>query len=187
MRILISVLLSVAILWLTPSPATQNLKNSETKAVANQTAAGLRQQELQPAKPTVQVPKVQAATPLQETRESQPEAAPEAKTVAAPVPDTPKDIAKAKAAERGWTGAEWNALEELWHNESGWKPTAKNPSSGACGIPQAYPCSKIPNPSSVESQIDWGLEYVAKRYTTPSKALAFWHNEAPKYNGSNWY
>lgn len=104
-----------------------------------------------------------------------------------PQPVTPKEIAQAKAAQHGWVGSEWDALVELWHKESGWNPGAVNKSSGACGIPQAYPCSKIPNPGSVESQIEWGVGYVASRYGSPSKALAFWKYEAPLHNGSNWY
>jgi hypothetical protein len=102
-------------------------------------------------------------------------------------PTTPKQIAQQKASALGWTGNEWSALEQLWHNESGWNPNAVNSSSGACGIPQALPCTKIPNPQSTESQIDWGLAYIKNRYGSPSKALAFWHHGAPKYNGSNWY
>lgn len=100
---------------------------------------------------------------------------------------TPKEIAREKAKQRGWTGAEWNALVELWHKESGWNPSAVNKSSGACGLPQALPCSKIPEPKSVVSQIDWGLKYIASRYGSPSKALNFWHHGAPEHNGNNWY
>lgn len=98
------------------------------------------------------------------------------------VPSDPKAIAKAKAEQRGWTGHQWQALEELWHYESGWNPNAKNPSSGACGIVQAWPCSKIPNPSDVHSQIDWGITYIADRYGSPASALAFWHSQYP-----HWY
>ncbi len=67
----------------------------------------------------------------------------------------------------------WSSLEALWTKESGWNPGARNRSSGACGIPQALPCSKIPD-MSPQGQIEWGLHYIKQRYGTPSAAWAFW-------------
>lgn len=106
-----------------------------------------------------------------------------------PEPTEPKAIAQVKAASYGWTGDQWHALEHLWHKESGWNPDAYNDSSGACGIPQAVPCSKIPNPADVHSQLDWGLAYIQSRYGTPSKALAFWQSRIPidGRDVGNWY
>lgn len=89
-------------------------------------------------------------------------------------PQEAQQIAKVMAAQRGWTGGEWEALEKLWHNESGWEMFARNPSSGACGIPQALPCGKIPDPGNINSQLEWGLNYIAG-YGNPTEALAFWH------------
>ena len=59
-------------------------------------------------------------------------------------------------------------LEKLWHLESRWSPTAKNPKSSAMGIPQLLKL-KTTNPYE---QIDLGLKYIAHRYGTPCKALA---------------
>lgn len=80
------------------------------------------------------------------------------------------------AASRGWTGANWNALYVLWMRESGWNPRALNRSSGACGIPQALPCSKIPD-KSVAGQIKWGLDYIQRRYGSPSGAMSHWQQK----------
>jgi len=77
------------------------------------------------------------------------------------------------AAARGWTGANWDALYVLWMRESGWNPRSANRSSGACGIPQALPCSKIPDKSTA-GQIQWGLDYIARRYGSPVNAWAHW-------------
>jgi uncharacterized protein YabE (DUF348 family) len=77
------------------------------------------------------------------------------------------------AAARGWTGANWDALYSLWMKESGWNPNTANRTSGACGIPQAYPCSKITDKSAA-GQIKWGLDYIKGRYGTPSAAWAHW-------------
>lgn len=90
------------------------------------------------------------------------------------------ELGRQMAAARGWTGSEWDALYELWMHESGWIVGNTNSSSGACGIPQALPCSKIPVPGDAASEIQWGLDYIAGRYGTPSAALAHWY-------ANNWY
>jgi len=77
------------------------------------------------------------------------------------------------AAARGWTGSQWDALYSLWMKESGWNPNSVNNGSGACGIPQAYPCSKITDKSAA-GQIKWGLDYIAGRYGNPAAAWAYW-------------
>lgn len=96
---------------------------------------------------------------------------------------------KMMAAARGWTGGQWNALYALWQRESGWSNTAQNPSSGAYGIPQALPYSKMPRSAwppadggsaSATAQISWGLSYIAQRYGTPEQAWA--HEES-----AGWY
>lgn len=75
------------------------------------------------------------------------------------------------AAARGWTGEQWDALYKLWMKESGWNPNSVNRGSGACGIPQAYPCSKITDKSAA-GQITWGLNYIKGRYGSPATAWA---------------
>jgi len=84
------------------------------------------------------------------------------------------------AAAKGWDGEQWLALYQLWNRESKWNPAARNGGSGACGIPQAYPCSKLGSafPGNVEAQIAWGLNYIEGRYGTPAKAWAYFlaHN-----------
>ena len=79
----------------------------------------------------------------------------------------------------GWEGSEWTALQQLWNRESGFNNHAKNPSSGAYGIPQALPYTKMPKAAWPESaggqsdaatQIKWGLTYIKGRYGTPSIA-----------------
>jgi hypothetical protein len=89
------------------------------------------------------------------------------------------------AAARGWVGTQFSDLNALWTRESGWNNHAQNPTSGAYGIPQSLPASKMgalanPPTSSAAAQIKWGLGYIAQRYGTPS--AAWQHEEA---NG--WY
>lgn len=85
------------------------------------------------------------------------------------------------------------AFENLITRESGFNPLAKNGSSGACGLFQAHPCSKLLNVcqelANVECQIQWGLNYIKNRYGTPSDAWAFWQSRV-KIAGKdvgNWY
>jgi hypothetical protein len=76
-----------------------------------------------------------------------------------------------------WPASQWNALNSLWTRESGWSTTARNPSSGAYGIPQSLPASKMASAGSdwrtnPATQIKWGLGYIASRYGSPAGAWA---------------
>lgn len=82
-----------------------------------------------------------------------------------------------------------NASKRLILNESGCKYWAINPKSGACGIPQAYPCSKLPctlDEAGVLCQLKWMQNYVVGRYTTWENALAKWHSRCGSPEGC-WY
>lgn len=79
------------------------------------------------------------------------------------------------AAQRGWTGEEWNCLNALFTKESNWRHNAQNPSSSAYGIPQSLPGSKMASVGSdwrtnPATQITWGLNYISGRYGTPCGA-----------------
>lgn len=76
-----------------------------------------------------------------------------------------------------------NCLINLWNRESGWNPNSYNKKSGACGIPQALPCSKIKNSEGSndwKAQIRWGVKYINARYKTPCKA---WQH----FKSKHWY
>jgi len=87
--------------------------------------------------------------------------------------------------EYGFSEKEYKCLNSLWTKESHWNYKARNKSSGAHGIPQALPASKM-NVISTDwrtnpvTQIRWGLRYISIRYETPCKALA-------KHKRSNYY
>lgn len=66
-----------------------------------------------------------------------------------------------------------NCLIRLWNHESGWNPNSVNKKSGACGIPQALPCSKIKKvegSNNWQAQIRWGIKYIDYRYKNPCGA-----------------
>lgn len=80
--------------------------------------------------------------------------------------------------KRGWTFKDYSNLVKLWNKESNWNYKAVNRHSGACGIPQAYPCSKMKKygkdyKTNCKVQIKWGLVYIKSRYKTPTKAWQF--------------
>jgi hypothetical protein len=86
---------------------------------------------------------------------------------------TPRRIAKAMLVHRfGWKAWQFKYLNRLWAIESGWNRYASNPSSGAYGIPQAVPGSKMSSAGpgwqwNARTQIRWGMRYIQARYRTP--------------------
>ena len=92
-------------------------------------------------------------------------------------PSAAKATAKAMVSQRGWSSGQHSCLVTLWEKESNWNYRASNPSSGAYGIPQALPGSKMAGAGSdwrtnPATQIAWGLGYIADRYGTPCGALS---------------
>lgn len=79
-------------------------------------------------------------------------------------------LARVIAQPYGWHhGRQWACLVRLWHRESRWRDDARNPTTGAYGIPQ-----KMGDPlRTPHRQIDWGLAYIEHRYGTPCAALDF--------------
>ena len=77
----------------------------------------------------------------------------------------------------GWSEYDFECLVKLWNRESGWDPNAHNKSSGAHGIPQSLPASKMASEgadyyTNGYTQIRWGLKYIQGRYGSPSAAWA---------------
>jgi uncharacterized protein YabE (DUF348 family) len=96
-------------------------------------------------------------------------------TVVAVEPGTAQAIGKEMAAARGWGDDQFACLLQLWSEESGWRVDAQNRYSGAYGIPQALPGSKMASAgadwqTNPATQIAWGLGYIAGRYGTPCGA-----------------
>jgi hypothetical protein len=76
-----------------------------------------------------------------------------------------------------WRHRQFKFLNLLWSHESSWNVHASNPSSGAYGIPQAVPGSKMASagrdwPDDAWTQIRWGMRYIKSRYGSPSAAWA---------------
>jgi hypothetical protein len=92
----------------------------------------------------------------------------------------PKKFALGKIGQK-----QFNCLEPLWEKESHWNYKAHNHSSGAYGIPQSVPGSKMASAgadwkTNPITQVKWGIGYVNGRYGSACGAWSFW-----KRNG--WY
>ena len=97
-----------------------------------------------------------------------------------------KKVAKEMmASEFGWGDDQYTCLNRLWTKESHWNYQARNPRSGAHGIAQALPASKMEKVgtdwrTNPITQIQWGLLYISERYNSPCAA---WN----KWRRSNYY
>jgi hypothetical protein len=88
----------------------------------------------------------------------------------------PRTIAKAMLLKFGFASSQFSCLDTLWTRESHWRVDAHNRTSGAYGIPQALPGSKMASAGSdwrtnPATQITWGLGYIKARYGSPCGAL----------------
>lgn len=95
-----------------------------------------------------------------------------------PTPTSPSEnqiLGHAMMLEAGFGEDQWPCLYNLWMRESGWRTTAGNVLSGAYGIPQSLPASKMAAYgddylTNARPQIAWGLNYIKGRYATPCGA-----------------
>ena len=100
-------------------------------------------------------------------------------------PSAAQAIAKSLMPNYGFGTDQWSCLVNLWNYESGWRVNARNSSSGAYGIPQALPPTKMATVgadwlTNATTQIKWGLGYIKSRYGNPCGA---WSHE----RSYSWY
>jgi hypothetical protein len=106
-----------------------------------------------------------------------------------PIPSSCNEFSGSRAVgcaltvSAGFSLTEFACLNKLWNKESGWNYRAENRSSGAYGIPQSLPGSKMASfgsdwKTNPATQIKWGLDYIKRRYKTPCAA---W-NHSEQYN-----
>jgi len=98
-------------------------------------------------------------------------------------PNENRNYARAIMGSYGFGDDQWVCLDTLWTHESGWDQYKSNYSgSGAYGIPQALPGSKMGEgwQNDPVVQINWGLNYIKARYSNPCGAYSHWRS-------SNWY
>jgi hypothetical protein len=126
-----------------------------------------------------------AAAAAQRAAASRAQAAPPAPSPPVVPSGSPQRIAMAMLGSYGWSSSQFGCLNSLWNAESGWNPAASNPGSGAYGIPQALPGSRMSSAgpdwqTNPATQIRWGLSYIKGVYGSP--CAAWGHEEA-----TGWY
>ncbi len=98
---------------------------------------------------------------------------------------TPRQIAVRLLHHFHWGRRQFRYLDPLWARESSWNVHAFNAYSGAYGIPQAVPGSKMASAgrhwrTSASTQIRWGMRYIKDQYGSPAAA---WRHEL----ATGWY
>ncbi|MFF9114619.1 transglycosylase SLT domain-containing protein [Streptomyces massasporeus] len=99
---------------------------------------------------------------------------------------TSYSIAQLQAMARQMVPAgQFQCFSNIVDHESDWNYKAVNPSSGAYGMFQALPGSKMSSAgadwqTNPATQIKWGLNYMNDRYGSPCEAWSFWQ-------ANNWY
>jgi hypothetical protein len=139
------------------------------------------------AKPAVVSPAQVEAQASQDGQAQSQEAAQQQDTTvaAAPDPGTAQSYAYSELPAFGFSqSTQWSCLDDLWQQESSWLYDAEN-ASGAYGIPQSLPASKMASAGSdyltdPDTQIRWGLGYITDVYGTPCSA---WDHEVD----DGWY
>jgi hypothetical protein len=105
----------------------------------------------------------------------------------APPPKGPiQAYAKLLLNQHGW-GAQWAAFNALEMGEAGWDPYARNKDSGAYGLPQALPASKLDaygNRNDFHVQLRWMMDYIGGRYKDPARAYGMWLSRHPHWYAS---
>lgn len=76
--------------------------------------------------------------------------------------------------DNGYSEGDFTAANYIISHESGWSPTATNPSSGAYGLAQAYPGSKMASvgadwQTNYRTQFKWFIGYCEQRYAASSR------------------
>lgn len=102
-------------------------------------------------------------------------------------PGAAQSYASSILGSYGWGQDQMGCLTSLWNMESGWRWNAYNSSSGAYGIPQSLPASKMSSSggdwmTNGNTQIRWGLSYISGRYGTPCAAYDHEMSQNP-----HWY
>lgn len=163
------------------APVSQALRAYQIRGTLAELAAARRQAERAMAAHAEAVKKAaeaQAAAAAQPAQTTPPPAA------SAPS-GSPQQIAEAMLGSFGWSSSQFSCLDPLWAHESGWSVTAYNAGTGAYGIPQALPGSRMASAgpdwqNNAATQIRWGLEYIKGTYGSPCAA---WDHE----QATGWY
>jgi len=163
--------------------SVQDLKSTEAAARVAALRQAVARQEARRAQARAAAAKAAAAKAAAAraaaAQQQKAAAAPAAAAQPATPSGSPQQIAQGMLGSYGWSASQFSCLQPLWNAESGWNVSATNTSSGAYGIPQALPGSKMASAGAdwqtdAATQIRWGLGYIRSVYGSPCGA---WSHE----------
>ena len=174
-----------------PTEITHEAAGAPRLVVADQLARPVAEAENQPGNAALahhafQLRLTQTRDAIAQRQAARKRAAEPAASSAVPAASgSPRQIAQATLGSFGWPSSQFSCLDPLWEHESRWSVTAANPGSGAFGIPQALPGSRMASAgpdwqTSAATQITWGLRYIRDTYGSPCAA---WSHE----RATGWY
>ena len=161
-------------------PASWELERAlagRTAAESHATSVAVEKQRKEAERKARAKARAKAKAKAEKQRREAEERAARARAAQGGTPAQNRALGMQMCADRGWSASQCADLGTLWQKESGWSSRAHNGSSGAHGIPQALPGSKMSShgadwATNPRTQIAWGLDYIAGRYGNPSSALA---------------
>ncbi|MBB2976174.1 chemotaxis protein histidine kinase CheA [Microbacterium endophyticum] len=161
---------------------TDRVEAAEAERAAKEAAEKAAAEKAAAEKAAAEAAAAEAAAEAQKAQEAAPATAPAAPANPSGAQATAQQLA---ASNYGWGDDQFACLVSLWNKESGWNAQASNGSSGAYGIPQALPGSKMASAgadwaTNATTQIVWGLQYIAGSYGTPCGAWS--HSQS-----TGWY
>jgi hypothetical protein len=156
--------------------------SAEAVTASTRRAADLRHQGAAIAKKSDEIKKARAkARARAAAAEKKRRAAIKAQGYEVGVTD-PREMAKQILENKfGYGGDQFSCFDWVIKHESGWNPHAQNASSGAYGLPQSLPGSKMASVASdwrdnPATQIIWGAQYMKSRYGSPCGAQSHWES-----------
>ncbi|HEX6521746.1 MAG TPA: hypothetical protein VF070_17340 [Streptosporangiaceae bacterium] len=165
--------------------AVQRAARRAAQQAAQRAAAAKQAQAAQAAQAPAKRAQQQAAQQATQASQQQSQQSAQQQTTKPAVTSSPEQIAQAMLSRFGWASDQMSCLLPLWQRESGWEVAAYNAGSGAYGIPQALPGSKMGSAgadwqTNAATHIKWGLGYIKEIYGSPCAAWA--HEET-----DGWY
>lgn len=153
----------------------------ESLSLQARTAEKNAQREADAERTAAKADALAKARALAEKRKKQREASAPRSAHRSSLSGTPREIARRLIG----ASAQFQCFSNIVSHESGWDSRATNASSGAYGLVQALPGSKMASAGSdwrtnPVTQIEWGLDYMNSRYGSPCAAWSFWQ-------AHNWY
>jgi hypothetical protein len=170
MRIALAALFSIALIGLTGHATPTNIKNSEIQVAAVKTTGQTHVEHVE--QPETQATQVEEPAPQQPTSQSE-------QVAATPQPTYVSGSHEDWMTQAGIDQNDWAAVNYIVSHESSWRYTAQEPTTGAYGLCQALPATKMSSAgedwlTNPVTQLKWCTQYAQSRYGSWWGAYSVW-------------